>query len=129
MKKALLLIFGLLFLIALEIAKVYFIMPFPGSQRSNSISFAYFLSNNIWWLRILGIILIVNAFTYFITKGKIWQKILLVMVVLLYGFIYYMFNFRFLADKIFHQPKQIVFVAAGSDTTNKDKLVIGVVIN
>lgn len=129
MRKALLLIFGLLFLIALEIAKVYFIMPFPGSQRSNSISFAYFLHTNIWWLRILGILLIVNSFTYFITKGRIWQKILLVMVVLFYGFIYYMFNFRFLADKIFHQPKQTVFLSAASDTTNRDRLVIGVVID
>ena len=129
MKKTLLLVFGLLFLIALEILKVYFIMPFPGSQRSNSIAIAYFLHNNIWWLRILGIVIVVSPFLYFISKGKAWQKILLVIVVLFYGFIYYMFNFRFLADKMFYQPKQKIFVAAASDTTNKEKLVIGVVIN
>jgi hypothetical protein len=37
-----------------------------------------------------------------------------------------MFNFRFLADKIFHQPKQKIFAGAAADTTNRDKLVIGV---
>jgi hypothetical protein len=129
MKKAWLLILGLLFLIAIEILKVYFIMPFPGSQKSNSISFAFFLHNNIWWLRILGIIIVVSPFSAFITKGKWWQKTLLILVVLIYGFIYYMFNFRFLADKMFYQPRQKTFAAAATDTTNKDKLVIGLVIN
>jgi len=126
MKKALWLIIGLLFLMALEILKVYFIMPFPGSQQSNSISIAYFIHSNIWWLRIIGIVVAVGPFMHFISKGKLWQKIILVLAVLIYGFIFYMFNFRFLADKIFRQPKQIVFATAATDTTNRDKLVIGV---
>jgi len=63
---------------------------------------------------------------HFLSKGKVWQKIILALAVLIYGFIFYMFNFRFLADKIFRQPKQILFEAAVTDTTNRDKLVIGI---
>ncbi len=129
MKKSLWLILGLLFLLLLEILKVYFIMPFPGSQQFNSIGFAYFLHNNIWWLRIIGIIITVGPFMHFITKGKLWQKIILVLVVLGYGVLIYLFNFRFLADKMFHQPKQILFAYAADDTTNRNKLIIGIAAN
>jgi hypothetical protein len=129
MKKSVWLIFGLFFLIAIEILKVYFIMPFPGSQQTQSISFAYFLHNNIWWLRIAGIVIIVGPLLNSLSKGRIWQKTLLVLIILLYGFVYYLFNFRFLADKIFKQPQQKLFVPAPSDTTQKDKLILGVVIN
>ena len=104
-------------------------MPFPGSQRANSISFAYFIHNNIWWLRIVGVVLIAGPLLRSLSKGKVWQKTLLVLVLLLYFFIYYLFNFRFLADKMFIQPKQKIFAVAGKDTTSKDKLVVGVVIN
>ena len=127
MRKPLILIAGLLFLIAIEILKVYFIMPFPGSQKSDSISFAYFLHNNIWWMRIIGIVFIVGPMLKTLSKGRIWQKTLLVLVILLYGFIYYLFNFRFLADKMFYQPKQKTFVSADKDTTNQNKLIIGIV--
>ena len=127
MRKPLILLLGLLFLISLEILKVYFIMPFPVSQKSYSISFAYFLNNNIWWLRILGIVVIVGPLLNSLSKGKIWQKSLLVLVILLYGFVYYLFNFRFLADKMFYQPKQKIFVSAEKDTTNQNKLIIGIV--
>ncbi|MEO7530531.1 MAG: DUF3179 domain-containing (seleno)protein [Sediminibacterium sp.] len=122
-------ILGLLYLIVLEIMKVYWIMPFPGSQQSSSISFAYFLHNNTWWLRIVGVILITGPLLSSLAKGKIWQRTLLVLVILLYLFIYYLFNFRFLADKIFYEPKQKTFAPATTDTTNKDKLVIGVLMN
>ena len=54
MKKGWLLFFGILFLVILEIGKVYFIMPFPGSQKANTIALAYFLHHQIIWLRIIG---------------------------------------------------------------------------
>ena len=71
MRKTWLLIIGLLFLIGIEIAKVYFIMPFPGSQQSNSIDIAYFLHNNIWWMRILGVVIVVVPFRNLLSNGKI----------------------------------------------------------
>ncbi len=129
MKKSLLLITGLLLLIAIEILKVYFIMPFPGSQKSNTIDIAYFISNNIWWMRIVLIAIIIIPLWHCLSKGKLWRKILLIIVLLFYCFVVYMFNFKFLADKMFYQPKEKLFATGAADTTNKSKLVIGVALN
>jgi putative effector of murein hydrolase len=52
------LIIGFLILFISEILKVYFIMPFPGSQQSDTIELAYFLHQYIWYLRILGIVVL-----------------------------------------------------------------------
>ncbi len=128
MKKNLLLIIGLIALIALEILRVYFIMPFPGSQESNTIGIAYFLDRNIWWIRILLIIAIIVPLLRYLRAGKLWQKIVLWLVVAVYALIFYAFNFMFLADKMFYQPKQKLLVAAPADTTGKNKLIIGVAL-
>ena len=129
MKKGWLLFFGILFLVILEIGKVYFIMPFPGSQKANTIALAYFLHHQIIWLRIIGLLVVAKAFIHFAFKGNIWQKILLLLSVLLYGTIFYFFNCRFLADKIFYPPTKKEFVTAEKDTTQNNKLVIGVNLN
>ncbi len=129
MRKTGFLIGGILFLLILEIAKVYFIMPFPGSQKLDSVWFAYFLNNHIWWLRILGITITVSPFLHFIVNGRVWQKILLVLIFIAYAIIIYFFNFRFLADKMFYQPKQTKYISAENDTTNRDKLIIGIATN
>ncbi|MEN9685272.1 MAG: hypothetical protein RLZZ28_1058 [Bacteroidota bacterium] len=104
-------------------------MPFPGSQKSNTVSFAYFLHSNISWLRVLGFAMLVVPLQDLFRNGSGLQKVACVLVILLYGFIYYLFNFRFLAEKIFYQPKQKTFATALKDTTNKNKIIIGLVIN
>ena len=129
MKKGFLLIIGLSLLIVIEILKVYFIMPFPGSQQSNTIAIAYFINNNIWWMRLLLIAIIIIPLWHYLSKGKLWQKIILLLVLVFYGFVFYLFNFKFLADKMFYQPKEKLFGNTTADTTNKNKLIIGVEIN
>jgi len=129
MRKPLLLIIGLLFLIAIEILKVYFIMPFPGSQYDNTIGVAYFIDQYIWLLRLIGIVMVIGPLLHYLRKGRWWQKSLLVIVVLFYGVVVYAFNFKFLADKMFYQPKIKEFAGGTADTTDKNKLVIGVAIN
>jgi hypothetical protein len=129
MKKALSLIVCLFLLIVTEIARVYFIMPFPGSQYRNTIDIAYFLNNNIWWIRIVLICLMPLPLLYFMRKGRLWQKILITVVLLFYIVVAYAFNFKFLADKMFYQPKEKLFATAQKDTTEKTRLVIGVAIN
>jgi hypothetical protein len=119
-------IFGLILLFAIEILRVYFIMPFPGSQRSDTIGIAYFLNNNILWLRILALAMVVPALLYFFRNGRTGRKIVLTGLVLVYGLIFYFFNFRFLADKMFYQPRTKLFAGGATDTTDRDKLVIGV---
>ncbi len=127
--KRLLLFIGLLLLFGVEILRVYFIMPFPGSQHKNTISLAYWISNNIVWIRLLALALLIFPLLSVFKKGKNWKKILLLVALIFYGVIFFFFNYRFEADKMFYQPKQKLFVAAAKDTTNKNELVIGVAIN
>src|SRR5215831_15661037 len=98
--KKLLLIVGLLILFAAEILRVYFIMPFPGSQQANTIDLAYFIDRNIWYIRIIVFLLILSLLMNVFRRGKLWSKILLSVVLIFYGVIFYFFNFKFLADKM-----------------------------
>lgn len=125
MKKSLLLSIGLIILFTLEILRVYFIMPFPGSQRHDTVGLAYFLDRNIIWLRIVGLILVLLPLLHYLRKGRTWQKITLILVLLVYAGVFYLFNFQFLAEKMFYQPQIKTFIA---DSTNKDQLVIGVAL-
>lgn len=123
-----LLLIILLILFLAEIARVYFIMPFPGSQRNESVAFAYWLNNSIIWIRILALAVITFALITILRNGKKWEKISLSLILAGYAVVFFLFNFRFEADKIFHQPSNKSFIAA-VNATDKTKLVIGVVIN
>jgi hypothetical protein len=129
MTKAFLLFLGLLILFATEILRVYFIMPFPGSQHSNTIDIAYFISKNILWLRIIGLVIVIFPLISFFEHARVWKKILLSVVVLFYLFIFYMFNFKFLADKMFYQPKNKFLASVAENKVDTNGLVIAAVIN
>ena len=127
--KKLLLILGFLVLFAAEILQVYFIMPFPGSQKANTITLAYFLHNYIWYIRIFGVLLIIIGLYKSFPRWKGWKKILFVVIAGLYGYIFYMVNFKFLADKMFYQPKNKTLVSVSDNRITSDKLIVGVTIN
>mgnify|MGYP001553328221 FL=1 len=129
MGKGLLLIVGILFLFALEILKVYFIMPFPGSQHGNTLRFAYFIDNNSWWLRSLGLLMVSYPLFLIFTQGKTWSKWLVMFVLFLYGGIFYLVNYRFLAYKMFYQPRQKTLADVSRNVIGLDQLVLGVTIN
>ena len=129
MKRTLTLIAALLFLFALEILRVYFIMPFPGSQRANTIDIAYFLNKYIWAFRILGFMLLLSFAIYAYQHARVWKKIVLTFFIILYGTVFYFFNFRFLADKMFYQPDHKILVTVVENKIDSNKLVIGVAIN
>lgn len=124
-----LLFFGLAFLIAFEILRVYLIMPMPGSQEINSIDSAYFLGTNKWLIRTIGLALIAIPFYRAMRDGKLFTKILLVIVGLLYILLFYVFTFKMEADKMFYQPTIIKLSTADSNTIGRDKLVIGIELN
>ena len=129
MTRTQLLITGFLILFTAEILRVYFIMPFPGSQKSDTIQIAYFLNNYIWWFRILGLILIIPPMLYIFRNSRLWRKILLAFFVLLYATIFYLFNFKFLADKMFYQPKNKILATILNNKVDSTKLIIGVSFN
>jgi len=126
--KRFILITGLLLLFAAEMLRVYFIMPFPGSQKAETIGFAYWLGRNITWVRWVLLALIAWPLIQIFRNDKWWKRILLAGILVLYFVIFFFVNFRFEADKMFYQPKHKNFAAAdtkGADTV----LVIGVAIN
>ncbi|HRI22038.1 MAG TPA: DUF3179 domain-containing (seleno)protein, partial [Panacibacter sp.] len=127
--KKILLLTGMLLMLAVEILRVYFIMPFPGSQESNTINIAYFLDKNIWVIRIVCWLLIAIPLYRALTKNKWWAKVLLGSFLLLYGLVFYAFNFKFLADKMFYQPQHKNLAAVAENNVDTNKLVIGVSIN
>ena len=127
--KKLLLVSGMLILFAAEILQVYFIMPFPGSQKANTIDIAYFLHNYIWYIRIIALVLVVAGLINSFFRWKKWRKIIFVVLAFLYCFIFYKVNFKFLADKMFYQPKNKSLVDISSNKVTSDKLVVGVTLN
>ena len=129
MKRTLLLITGFLILFSTEILRVYFIMPFPGSQKSDTIQIAYFLNNYIWWFRLLGLILFVPPMLNIFRNSRRWKKIMLAFFVLLYATVFYAFNFEFLADKMFYQPTNKILATVAANKVDSTKLIIGVIIN
>ena len=66
---------GLILLIIFECARVYLIMPMPGSQTFNSIDLAYFLGSNKNSIRILLYLIILLPFIKIIKGNSIWEKI------------------------------------------------------
>ncbi len=127
--RTILLITALILLIATEILRVYFIMPFPGSQRSNTIDIAYWLDRNMIWIRLVLLAIIIYPCYYTLLHSRIWRKILLSFFLVLYGLIFSFFNFRFLAEKMFYQPNHIQFASGTENKISGNKLILGVEIN
>ncbi len=129
MKRALLLIVALVFLFATEILRVYFIMPFPGSQRSDTIGIAYTIGRYIWLLRLAGLLLLLPPAIHVYRKGKRSNQIILTIFILLYALVFYLFNFRFLAEKMFYQTRHKLLLPLADSRIDTAKLVIGICIN
>ncbi len=127
--RTLLLITGLLLLLAIEILQVYFIMPFPGSQQRNTLDFAYWLNNNSWWLRTIALLIILYPVVQIFRYSVMWKKVVLFIGLLFYAVVFYLFNFRFKADKMFYQPVNRSFATTANNTIEHNKLIIGVAIN
>ena len=84
-------------------------MPFQGSQHANTIELAYFIGRYQKLLRLMGLILIAKPAYRIFTGRKTFAKILLSLFIILYGIIYFFFNFRFEADKMFYQLRHQKF--------------------
>jgi len=118
--------FGLLFTV--EILRVYYIMPFPGSQEEETIDLAYWISNNIGYFRLIGLAMVVYPFFYFFNRARTVIKVILCIVFGFYAVVFYMFNSLLLADKMFLQPKTIVYNSAATNKVLPKQLVLGVTI-
>jgi hypothetical protein len=63
-------------------------------------------------------------------KGwKTWKKILFIAGMAIYITIFYLVNFKFLADKMFYQPENKILLSAKENKIGMEKLIVGVSIN
>ena len=117
---------GLGGLVAFEIAKVYFIMPMPGSQRLDSLDFAYFLHTWRWAFRgVFGVMAVMGAQEAFRIRRK-WLPLLAVLPALGIG---WLFNFKMTADHMFQEPVNPAYLDRGKNTVDEEAVVIGVEFN
>ena len=116
---------GLAGLLLFELANVYFIMPMPGSQRMNSIDWAYFLYAWRWAFRgVFGLMIVVGAINAFRrSKGLALAGLVLVAVAS------YAFNFRMAADHMFYQPGHLQLRNVSENSVKPDREVLGVTVN
>jgi hypothetical protein len=114
--------------IGVEILRVYFIMPFPGSQEDETLHIAYFIHLNLWWLRSLGVLLVLLTGFRLFTVRKPTARIVLAAGAGLYLLVLYLFNFRFLADKMFIQMEMPVYAMGEDNKVEDDDLVLGLTL-
>lgn len=121
-----------LLLILLEAARVYYIMPFPGSQLDDAanvsrVEVAYWLHTNIGWLRVLGlVVLFVTAVRLVRAWHRRWVNWLVGGGVIVCGIVVYVVNAEMMADQMFQQPKTKRMVLLHDNKIPMDKLVLGV---
>ncbi len=121
---------GILLLLASEILRVYYIMPFPGSQQSETIALAYWIHSYIWLLRILGVGIIAYPAYSLFALPKMWgAKITVIVCLLLYAGVAYLLNFKMLAEKMFYQPETKILADASHNSMPPETVVIGVMLN
>lgn len=114
---------GLIGLALFEFLKVYFIMPFPGSQTINSLDVAYAFHVYRWMIRITFLLMIaVGAASAFSIKIK-WIPALAILPTLI---IAYYFNYEMTAESIFKEPANLVFKSKSNNTLGDSAIVVGV---
>ncbi len=117
---------GIIGIILYEIAKVYFIMPMPGSQRMNSIDLAYFLHSWRWAFRtFFWALILIGGKVAFNSR----QKWLSVILLLLAAGLTYATNYEMAADTMFYQPSIVKLEAGSGNKVAGDRLIIGVSAN
>jgi len=119
---------GVLGLILVELALVYFIMPMPGSQRMQSIDFAYMLHSWRWPLRAVFVGLTLGG-ALFGWRSKGVRKWVVPATLVVAAAIIYVLNFQMAADRMFLPPTVLIMQPAEKSTVATDRLVVGVEVN
>lgn len=116
-------------LFALEILRIYFIMPFPGSQQANTVELAFWLHNHIFWLRIgLLLVIVIPLWLVFRARNEV-TKMVFALVLALYAVLYFMANHKLQADDMFKKLDHKYFATTVSNKVKLNKIVIGVNLN
>jgi len=116
---------GVVGLLLLELALVYFIMPLPGSQRMESIEAAYMLYQARWVLRaIFAGMIVAGALFAWRTNG--WRRWLVPTSLVLVAATAYLTNLVMSADRVFLPPTVLIMQPPARNRVSPDRLVVGV---
>ncbi len=116
-------------LLGVEIGSIYYIMPFPGSQRDESIDLAYYLHQNIVYLRMCGGMLAIYPAYVLLTKGTATLRTVVITILAVYAMVFYQVRFKMRADEMFLQPGQVSLLSPNQNKVDRKKLVLGVAVN
>jgi Protein of unknown function (DUF3179) len=106
-----------------EVLNVYFIMPMPGSQRIDSLGFAYFLHAHRWVFRTAFLLAVAAGGRAAFSAGRKWLPAL---AALLTAAVAWFFNFQMTADRMFLQPSKLVLKPRAESSVREGSVVIGV---
>jgi hypothetical protein len=119
---------GAALLVLFEAANVYFIMPFPGSQRMQSVDFAYFLYRWRWAFRAaFGALLLAGIAPAFQVIAR--RKVIPALSLAATTGIVFMINAKMQADRIFIAPASVTMKPAAQSVVDSGRLVVGVALN
>jgi hypothetical protein len=120
---------GVVGLLLVELANVYFIMPMPGSQRMRSVDAAYAIYRWRWWLRAaFAVVALAGVLPAWRSSGRRTRWLVPAALVLL-ALVVYAANFRMAADRMFRQPTLLDMQPAATSKVAMDRLVVGVALN
>ena len=119
---------GAICLILPAFLQAYLLMPFPGSQDLEAIKLTYFLEKIILPSRIIGILLLISPVWFYLTKGKLKQKIMVGVIVLIAAGLYYFTDVSYRAEVMFKEPTTIKF-SNQKDNKVPDSLLVMSVVN
>lgn len=114
---------GLLGITLIEFFKVYFIMPFPGSQTINSLDLAYFLHTYRWFIRVAFLLLIVVGIRDAFAVKRKWIPGVIALLPLVVA---YYFNYEMTAESIFKEPFDLTFESKAGNKLGDSAIVVGV---
>lgn len=121
------LLFLLLFL--QEIARVYLVMPFPGSQDLDLVQLAYGLDRYALFIRLLLLGSIGGLIWHRVRTQQKVRKIWLGVFLAIYALLYFGISTQMTAESMFREPIVKRFQVAGLDSAQAEKIIMGIVIN
>jgi len=109
---SLILVAALLLLLVGEALRVYWIMPFPGSQRGQTLDLAFALHRGIWALRIAAGAVALWAAAQILARGGRVARVATVLALAGVGYFVYQVNGPMSAEVMFRQPQRLTFATA-----------------
>lgn len=113
-------------LVAGEVARIYWIMPFPASQGGDTVGLAYGIHRWISVWRFVWLTAAVVAAWPLWRRGSLWARVGVLSGTVLCGAVAWTTNGSMRADVMFLQPSVVRFATAGETALPRDALVLGI---